>query len=291
VKDFEILVIDDGSTDGGGDIALSIDDSRVRVIQQINSGVSAARNAGIEKAKSNLIAFLDADDEWKSDFLETILDLANKYPHAGAYATAYEICTTENMGWIPRFLRANQNSNDFIIPNYFSMAIDAEFPLVWSSAVAVSRHVFKQLGGFAVDENFGEDLDMWGRIAFFYPIAWSAKVSATYWRDDSNSICNTHVYDENIPFVNSVIKLLVSGEGNMEQMDALKEYVAFLQIERAKELALFGNKKVARRILKKTKTRALLKRKLWWLFWSWMPCPVIAASRKIKIMMNNRKAV
>ncbi|MBT8256619.1 MAG: glycosyltransferase family 2 protein, partial [Bacteroidia bacterium] len=71
-QDFELLVIDDGSTDDSHKIVQEFNDSRIRLKSIKNSGVSVARNFGVEKSKYDWIAFLDADDYWTSGFLETL---------------------------------------------------------------------------------------------------------------------------------------------------------------------------------------------------------------------------
>jgi glycosyltransferase involved in cell wall biosynthesis len=77
-EDFEIIVIDDGSTDNGPDIVRQYKDPRIRLIRQSNAGPGAARNAGVRAASSKYVAYLDADDEWLPDFLQTSLsNLAN----------------------------------------------------------------------------------------------------------------------------------------------------------------------------------------------------------------------
>jgi len=91
MQDFEIIVVDDGSTDRGAQKVRMMEDHRIKLMQQPNRGVSAARNVGVQEAKTDIVAFLDADDEWTSEFLETILHLRDVYPGAGLYATAYEI--------------------------------------------------------------------------------------------------------------------------------------------------------------------------------------------------------
>ena len=83
-QDFEVIIVDDGSTDKGAEVVRGFDDPRIRLIQQENSGTFTARNRGIKAARGDLIAFLDADDEWKPEHLEVLLRLQEKYPrHRG----------------------------------------------------------------------------------------------------------------------------------------------------------------------------------------------------------------
>ncbi len=78
-SDFEIIVVDDGSTDNGAEIVKGFEDERITLIRQQNSGPGAARNAGIEAANTEYIAFLDADDEWYPSFLENSLKAIEEY--------------------------------------------------------------------------------------------------------------------------------------------------------------------------------------------------------------------
>ena len=89
-QDFEIVIVNDGSTDNSTIEVEKIKDSRIRLIHQENAGVSAARNKGIEEAKYELIALLDADDEWKNKYLEVQYDLYKKYPKCDIFACNYE---------------------------------------------------------------------------------------------------------------------------------------------------------------------------------------------------------
>lgn len=89
--DFEVVVVDDGSTDDSAATVLAHSDARLRLIRQPNAGVSAARNRGVAEARGSIIAFLDADDRWEPHHLETLADLVKLYPRCGAFATSYAI--------------------------------------------------------------------------------------------------------------------------------------------------------------------------------------------------------
>lgn len=76
----EIIVVDDGSTDNGPAIVSAIEDHRIKLLSEENAGVSSARNHGISHAKGDVVAFLDADDEWHPNFLEVIGRLIALFP-------------------------------------------------------------------------------------------------------------------------------------------------------------------------------------------------------------------
>src|SRR5664279_5030268 len=94
--DFEVIIVDDGSTDGGERIAALYPDARFRVISQQNQGPGAARNAGIAEAQVELIAFLDPDDEWLPHNLETAVEVFHRYgSKLGAFSASYIEWPTE----------------------------------------------------------------------------------------------------------------------------------------------------------------------------------------------------
>lgn len=185
-KDFEIVVVDDGSTDGGEDVVRQMHDYRIRLIQQENLGVSVARNKGIENAKEEMIAFLDADDEWMPNHLEVLARLLLKFPEAGAYSTAYQKKENNERLWTPDFKAIPCMPWEGVVPDYFkAVAIGPE--LIWTSAVAIRKKVFEKVGYFQAGMRNGEDADMWLRVALKYSIVFSWEKTAIYCLGSINS--------------------------------------------------------------------------------------------------------
>lgn len=185
-RDFELIVVDDGSTDSGPEFVRGYRDPRIRIVSQANAGVSAARNRGIELARAEVIAFLDADDEWHPKFLVTILDLALKFPECSVFATGYYIANPKS-GTRRAVLRGLPPSFDEgILQGYFEVASRSDPPL-WSSAVAVRRAAIQAIGEFPVGVATGEDLLTWAKLAVEYKIAYSVAPRATFWEPESAS--------------------------------------------------------------------------------------------------------
>ncbi len=177
--DFELIVVNDGSTDSSAEAVRGIDDSRIRLVEQENAGVAAARNRGIAEARADLVAFLDADDEWLPEFLATVIRLRESFPAAGVFATSYRVRDTKGheRSAVLRGLPASPWEG--ILDDYFALAAQSE-PPVWSSAVAVKKEALEEIGGFPVGVRSGEDLLTWARLAARWPVAYGTEPQAVY---------------------------------------------------------------------------------------------------------------
>jgi len=159
--DFEIIVVDDSSTDGTRENLTIFDDKITIISHHSNLGVSAARNTGILYSRAPLIAFLDSDDYWLPDKLAVQIAFFRDHPKA-------IICQTEEI-WIRNGLRVNPKKKH-IKPSGDIFKASLKLCLVSPSAVMLKRTLFEQTGLFDVDLPACEDYDLWLRISCFNPI-------------------------------------------------------------------------------------------------------------------------
>jgi len=257
--DFEVIIVDDGSTDKGVKQIpdLRIDD-RVRIITQDNRGVCAARNTGIRAAQYPYIAFLDADDSWETNFLEEIHNLIRDYPDCGLYATAFQRRFSD--GRIQRYRYAGipfaHDGQSGIIPNFFYALAYGQDP-VTASSVCVPRQILDQCGVFP--DGVGqlqEDVDLWLRIACRYPVAFSGTICANYHADADNRACLTLRLTSAIhPLEHTIQELTRTNHCSVQNQIYLNEYLALIYWTNAVRCLAHQDSRLARQLLRKVHTR------------------------------------
>jgi len=244
VKEFELIVVNDGSTDHGPEIVRSVQDNRIRVLEQNNQGVSAARNRGIAEAKADLIAFLDADDEWKSDFLETIVMLGLKHPSCDVFGTRYFFSSLSGQKRLAVIRGIPDEMQAGTIKNYFIVAAQSDPPL-FTSAVAVTKRAIETIGGFPLGVISGEDLLTWARLAVRFQIGYSTKPCAIHYNPQTISDRPGRIPQAPDKVGDSLRDLL--NKADSPTIPGLKAYIALWHRMRAVIFIQLGDKKNARK--------------------------------------------
>ncbi|KAF2081895.1 glycosyltransferase family 2 protein [Flavobacterium sharifuzzamanii] len=238
--DYEIIVINDGSTDNGEALVRGFNDDRIQVYNQKNQGVSIARNLGIEKSKGRLIAFMDADDFWFPDHLQELANLFQDFPDCGIYCSRHKIRISKKHFKIPVYNGINESFRG-IVPDYFFS--NRPFRITWTSSLAIPKEIIEKIGGFTPNVTNGQDLELWTKIGIKYPVAITNKTTAIYNFDIPNSVTKNHV---------NSMKLMDFEQFKRSEKEnpSLKSFLDLYRIEYGLRYYIFGNKEKASFYLK-----------------------------------------
>ncbi len=259
-KNFELIIVDDGSTDNSFTIAKSFQDKRITIYKRDNAGASVARNFGISKASGEFIAFIDGDDIWYNDFLETIMKMIYKYPDLKVFGT--NIGLKNYNAKDKHYINTSTTEESIVIKDYFYQKIKDDIYLTASSAV-VKKEVFNDVGCFQEGLKNWEDLDMWARIALKYDIGFSKRICSVYQQQiehsasSYNGIINSDFFDNPEKYIS---KYEIKGE----KLYYMREYIAMWKISYSRmRHSATNNKKESLRLLKKYKYTELFKKEFY----------------------------
>lgn len=194
-NDFEIIIVNDGSTDKSEEKVLAFKDSRIRYFTKENGGVSTARNYGIQKATSAYIAFLDADDYWYPQFLEKMFHCITTHKEYQIFASAIEI-ETKKKTFSAQYSIPKTGKQEVV--NYFSASL--KYSAICTSAAVFHVSVLDRVGDFDPRIKSGQDTDMWIRMGLLFPIVFSWEILARYVYDIQSLSRNKNLNSEKMIF-------------------------------------------------------------------------------------------
>lgn len=182
--DYEVIIVDDGSTDGSFDVAMqTIEGHRnCHIYKQMNGGVSVARNNGVLFSQGDYLCFLDADDWWSSGFLEEMNRLVAEFPDAGIYGTNYNIINETRHKTRMALVGVEPGFEKGYI-NYCQVYAKTMYMPLWTGAVCIPRNIFVEMHGFPKGIKLGEDFLLWIRIALKYKVVFLNKSLSNYNQD------------------------------------------------------------------------------------------------------------
>ena len=230
VQDFELIVINDGSTDKSLDIVKSFNDFRISLIDQKNIGLSATRNKGIKLAKGRIVALLDADDLWQPNFLKEIKSFHEAHPDIDVFGTSYQ----EYNG--KQFLNTKKNipkikfGTSFIINNFFECNLFQ--PIITASSIAFKKGVMKDLT-FDSAIDYGEDIDFYIKCFSQYKLGYIYKNLAIIRVDNQDQITTTGIKDKKIPDFDTYKDITPNS--------SLKKYLDFVRYSFATQYKTIGD--------------------------------------------------
>jgi len=250
-QDFEVIVVDDGSTDNSLHVAQTYKDRRLRFVSQANKGPGAARNKGVEISRSRYVTFLDADDQWMPDFLYTSIKNLSDHHDCALSATAHFIGKEKNIWHGMNILEIKKGPWRLpldINPRLMSVALAF---ILSAGAVLARREVILKFGGFYENGcKYGEDLYLWLQLMLNYKIF--RDPSPLFWHHTEASelvrkcwaIGNTRVLE---PFLTNADSIRKNCPPQYKML--LERFLAYQALWSAHECVFYGNLETARRLV------------------------------------------
>ena len=207
-RDFEIVVVDDGSKDNSAQLVESFDsDVSLHLIRQTNAGVSFARNRGVAESRGRYTAFLDADDEWHPEFLLELSKILLKFPNADVIGTDYAYIMNDK-------IVSGKDKNIIEEIDFFD-----EWPWrtpINSSSMAIHRDFFVEMGGFNTNFRFYEDAEFLFRLALKTKFCVSRRVLSRYNTDANHRATGSYYNLSDYPHWRMAENLIENGQENKD---------------------------------------------------------------------------
>ncbi|WP_411893742.1 glycosyltransferase family 2 protein [Winogradskyella sp. A2] len=235
-NDYEIVIVNDGSTDKSSKIAEGFKSDKIRLFHQENQGASKARNNAATFSKGQYLAFLDADDIWKSNHLECLHESIKAFPKSGLYANNYLIKHSQTY-IAPAELNIQLTSNvPFILKDFFEASL--KDTIVWTSASSIAKSKFESYGMFNPIYLSSQDLDLWIRIALKEPIIFNPKQTMIYNKSIDNSLGKIEDNDARFILLSS-FKDYEKGNSSLSHYLDLKRYGLALRTKINGEIKIY----------------------------------------------------